>query len=243
MMSKLAYVKSNPNVFYIPKKSRRIWLNDSKPRNHVEVHDFISNLATKRWNMGIPTTKMAICDNVRVEFGKNKSEFTTTYLNSEDNKKLLMFVTRSLGYCNFTSRTLTVSQKVPMDWKNLSIAGAERARETFLKNKINVLLVAADETFLRFHEAPNKVVAPKGSKRVGLSIKCDDKTGCTVMITMEAISSQLLPPFIIFKGICGAVLMKQWQSYEDATVVLTKNQRKVKPHFKCQMLDKNKLNS
>jgi len=71
------------------------------------------------------------------------------------------------------------------------------------------VVVAADEAFLRIHEVDHRVIAPVGEKRVGTSMKYDDKAGCTVMVSMELLSSQLLPPFIIFKGVFCATLMKK----------------------------------
>ena len=47
------------------------------------------------------------------------------------------------------------------------------------------VVIAADETFLRFHESSSSVVACKGAKRVGTAIKCNEKEGCTVMVSME----------------------------------------------------------
>jgi len=70
-------------------------------------------------------------------------------------------------------------------------------------------VIAADETFLRFHESSSKVLAPKGAKRVGMALKCNEKEGCTLMVSMEMISSQLLPPFVIFKKKFGIILMKE----------------------------------
>jgi hypothetical protein len=42
------------------------------------------------------------------------------------------------------------------------------------------------------------------------------------MVSMELQSLQLLLPFIIFKGVFGATLMKAWQLYEEAEVLFTK---------------------
>lgn len=58
----------------------------------------------------------------------------------------------------------SVSQSIPKGWKDLAIAGAARGSQT------------------RFHESSSKVLAPKGAKRVGTAIKCNDKEGCTVMV-------------------------------------------------------------
>ena len=41
------------------------------------------------------------------------------------------------------------------------------------------------------------------------------------MVSMEMMSSQLLPPFVIFKGEFGKTLMKKWQKYSNSTVLFT----------------------
>ena len=88
----------------------------------------------------------------------------------------------------------------------LAERGAQRVRKTFSKAKVNVV-INCDETFIRFHEASKKVLARKGSKRVGVARKLDNKDGCTLMVSMEMRSSQLLPPFVIFKVGFGKILM------------------------------------
>ena len=113
-----------------------------------------------------------------------------------------------------------MSQSIPCDWKELAIAGALRVRNRFREEDVEVV-IAADETFLRFHEASSTVVAPKSVKRVGTAIKSNEKEGCTLMVSMEMITSQLLPPFVIFKGQFGKILMKNWQKYSKSTVLFT----------------------
>ena len=55
----------------------------------------------------------------------------------------------------FHQRATTVSQKIPDNWKTKAIEGAARVRATFLREKVDVVL-AADETYLRFHETTTK---------------------------------------------------------------------------------------
>ena len=88
--------------------------------------------------------------------------------------KLCNFVTRTLEYFNFCSRKSTVSQSIPRNWRELAIAGALRIRKSFREKDVQVV-IAADETFLRFHEASSTVVAPKGAKRVGTAMKSNEK--------------------------------------------------------------------
>jgi hypothetical protein len=73
-------------------------------------------------------------------------------------------------------------------------------REKFREERITVVL-AGDETFVRFNEVGEKVLAPSGSKHVGLAMTMDLRDGCTVLPTMHMNASQLLPPVVIFKGV------------------------------------------
>jgi len=43
------------------------------------------------------------------------------------------------------------------------------------------------------------------------------------MVSMEMISLQLLPPFMIFKGQFGKTLMMRWQGYSKSSVLFTSN--------------------
>jgi hypothetical protein len=43
------------------------------------------------------------------------------------------------------------------------------------------------------------------------------------MVSMDMTSSQLLRPFIIFKGTFGARLMREWSTYTSSTVLFTEN--------------------
>ena len=88
---------------------------------------------------------------------------------------------------------------------------AQRIRNKFVASGVEVVL-AADETFIRFHEEDSSIICPVGAKRVGRASKKDLKDGATLMVTMDMASSQLTQPFIIFKGVFGATLMNKFGS-------------------------------
>ena len=98
--------------------------------------------------------------------------------------------------------------------------GAARVRERFMEEDIDVVL-AADETFIRFHESFDTVLAPIGEKRIGSTARIDNKMGCTVLPTMDMSASCLLPPMIIFTGVFGGHLMKRWRNYSNSLVLFT----------------------
>ena len=83
------------------------------------------------------------------------------------------------------------------------------------------VVLGSNKTFIRFHEAVVKVIAPTGVKRVGSSIKTDDKSDCTVLPTMDMLYGKLLPPLVIFSGVFFSRLMQQWQQYNNSFVIFT----------------------
>ena len=82
-----------------------------------------------------------------------------------------------------------------------------------------------DETFILFYPGKDKVLVPKGTKRVGSLVPVEnDKKGVTLAVTASSLhSSQLLPPFIIDTGSFGADLMTSWSNYTKSTVIFNKS--------------------
>jgi len=154
------------------------------------------------------------------------------YINGDFHQKFLSkieyadnlsnFITRTLEYFNFCVRKSIVSQSIPLDWRAHVVSAALRTRKKF-KDEDALVVICADETFLRFHESSSTVVAPKGAEWVGASIKFNEKEGYTLMVSMEMISLQMLPLFVIFKGQFGKALMKKWQTYSKTSVLFTPN--------------------
>ena len=77
--------------------------------------------------MGIPITmdilqRKVLCHVKSHDQEPNYKLFSQVYL--EDNKKIKMFIKRSLEYSQFTNRCSSVSPKNPPNSKHLSIDGA-----------------------------------------------------------------------------------------------------------------------
>ena len=133
-----------------------------------------------------------------------------------------VFLKRRLQRINFTNRKATISQQIPIDWKDRTREGAARVVNTFREKNVGAVM-AADKTFIHFHERNLRVLVPSGEKRVGSVAKFNEKEGCTLMVTMDLLSSSLLRRFIIFTGKFGKNLMKQWQTYSESIVLFTSN--------------------
>ena len=118
-------------------------------------------------------------------------------------------------------RKETVSQKIPDNWKELSIAFSEEVQEKFRASGVNVI-VCADQTFVKFLLADEKLLVPTGIRRVGTSVQSDDKRkGITLMLSAyidegeasEPIKCGLLPPFMVFNGKTNATLDRRYSDW------------------------------
>jgi len=220
----LAIANANKTL-YVKSGDRRI-KQQAKTTKHPQVQDFIRDTIVTRWNMGLPITNNELR---RLVVAKSKTQnnweaWTEIYAKgtSISRKKLSVFLHRAIQKIGYSVRKSTVSQKIPDDWRRLSELGSKRIRKAFSEANVDVVL-AADETFIRFHETRGFVIGPKGEKRIGTAAQIDDKAGCTVLPTMDMTTSRLLAPMVIFTGVFGATLMKKWQSYSDSLVMFTKN--------------------
>ena len=46
-----------------------------------------------------------------------------------------------------------------------------------------------DETFISFQESNSRIIVPSGEKRFGSAKQFNEKGGCTLMVTMDFLSS------------------------------------------------------
>ena len=68
-----------------------------------------------------------------------------------------------------------LSQKVPVNWKDIAKEDSSRICETMRAAWVQ-RLINADQSFFLFYPEDSQVIAP-----VGTTIKTDEKKGCTVM--------------------------------------------------------------
>ena len=115
----------------------------------------------------------------------------------------------------FSSRKETVSQKIPNDWKEQSVAFSQNILKYFRDNNIDVV-VCADQTFVRYLLAKEELLVPTGTRRVGTTVQsADERKGVTLMLSafvrrnndVDKITTGLLPPFIVYNGKTGRHLI------------------------------------
>ena len=84
------------------------------------------------------------------------------------------------------------------------------------------VVICADQTFIRFRLAKEKVLVPTGIKRVGTTTESnDERKGVTLMLSAYVekncrtgkLSAGVLPPFFVFNGVTGAILDKRYKDW------------------------------
>ena len=79
-----------------------------------------------------------------------------------------------------------------------------------MKEDVDVI-VSAGETFLRFHGTTNKVLTPKGVKRVEVALSVNEINCYLVMITLDIFANITVFPFIICTVVFGTILMNEYK--------------------------------
>ena len=185
-----------------------------------QIH--VTNMILSRFEHGDAASFEEVIVSLRHRFGQqNYSEDFHKLL--KDPGSLRTWTRRVISRSQFSERVNTISQKVPVKWADIarrkSLLICKTAIELQVDNVFNM-----DETFILFYPGKDKVLVPKGTKRVGSLVPVEnDKKGVTLAVTASLLSSQLLPPFIIDTGSFGADLMTSWSNYTKSTVIFNKS--------------------
>ena len=140
---------------------------------------------------------------------------------ADGQSQLCHWLSRLLNKIGFTGRKKTVSQKIRNNWVELGKEFSKLTRDFFLKAAVDVI-VCADQTFVKFLLADEKLLVPTGIRRIGTSVQSDDKRkGITLMLSAyidegeasEPIKCGLLPPFMVFNGKTNATLDRRYSDW------------------------------
>ena len=110
---------------------------------------------------------------------------------------LAQLLTCVLTSMNFSIRKNTISQKIPVDWRELAKADSVKIGNRFIEEDVEIV-VNLDQTFVQFNPKAQYVIAPQGAQIIGRKIKMNEKAGFTVMVGVELNSSTMIDPFILF---------------------------------------------
>jgi hypothetical protein len=217
-----AIAKQQDSHVYVKKITHRI--SDAgatkklgAPVKFIEQVEWVENFIIDRFERGDAVTREEVYTAVRGRWHKTLEKAFQNILH--DQSHLRKWLTRAPERMKYSDRSGSISQKVPLDWKNIAVQTAERICQQGRLLEVDNIL-AMDETFILYHLSASKVLVPTGIKRVGSLIPvANEKKGVTLVVTASLLSSQLLPPFIVDSGGFGSTLMHQWKHYTKSTVL------------------------
>jgi hypothetical protein len=218
-MASLSKTKSEKFAF-INKGTHRIALDREKGLGrrvkYVMEEAALDNYLETRWEQGNAATIEEINMKMRHMYGKGSTEFSKVVVGNPE--RLRKWIARAMERPpkRWSNRKLSVCQAIPENWKEVARRDAKHIRDTFIAEGVEAE-IAVDETFVLFHSTSDRVVAPKGAKRIASATPVDnDKLGLTVVVAAERRSSQLLPPFVIGAGTVGGDLFREWSAYKKS---------------------------
>ena len=177
----------------------------------IRVH-FVGNLLSERFKKLLdPTNK------------KRYNGMFAIFETFSDFDRFNEWFLRILKRNQFSNRKASISQVVPENWYTRALEDSLKIRQEFQTLDVDHV-IAMDETFIRFHESEDSVLAPSGSKRVAATARPHDaKSGVMLVVAADLTSSLLLPPFIIATAKFGGNLMKEWAHYSKSAVIFNES--------------------
>ena len=190
---------------------------------YPEMSKTVTDFILQGWYSGMPVSRHD-CYQKAMEACDKDGDFFRQYIDPKKTSasaQLCHWLTRLLKRIGFSSRKETVSQKVPENWVELSKAFSAAMLEKFRTARVDIVL-CADQTFIRYRLAQEKMLVPTGLRRVGTTtVEKDERKGITLMLTAYiektwrtgALSSGILPPLMVFNGKTGATLDKRYKDW------------------------------
>ena len=187
---------------------------------YPEMSKKITDLILTGWHSGTPVKKNSVFMMCRT-WCKKEDAFYKQYVDptkATARIQLSRWLARLLDRIGFSSRKGTVSQKIPENWKELSLTFSREVLKYFQENNVDVV-VCSDQTFLNYLLEDDKLLVPTGTRRVGTLVEGPDhRKGITLMLSSYAEKGDdgrikrtgVLPPFMVFNGKTGATLDKRY---------------------------------
>jgi hypothetical protein len=131
---------------------------------------------------------------------------------------LSQWLSRILVRHHFSIRKESISQTVPLNWREVCTEACGMIRSTM--NSASVTrLVNADDMLLQYYPKKTILIAPTNVKRVGSNRGEDEKKWCTVMVSCEMFEPKILAPYVIMTGQPDGTLTRRFASWSGASKV------------------------
>lgn len=215
--------KRSKSIEHIQRKTKRV--SPLRRNAHHDEFEFLIRTVEMSVETGNPMSKSEIKDALESRFASTGSSFAKNKFNNGNRGdcSLRNWIKRTLAKEGYSNRLATVSQTLPENFIDVAKKFKNEFDQWYGELEPD-FLVASDETFLLFHHPDDSVIAKVGSRKVPKGIKVKNKkAGVTLMVSAELMTGQLLEPLVIMDGGWGKKLMKEYETYEGATVLFNNN--------------------
>jgi len=157
--------KKNDNIININTQTKRIKHHDiGKDRKFAAQKQEIRSFVKDRWESGDPATRAEVYDMLRERNDcQPNTLFYLTHFTTEKASNLSQILTRTLDSINFSVRKNSISQKIPQDWRRLSVKCSTNIRHVFIEKNVEIV-VNFDQTFVQFTPEAQYMIAPTGAR-------------------------------------------------------------------------------
>jgi DDE superfamily endonuclease len=197
-------------VIYITKTAKSV--GGGRHIKYKEEADFLMDAVVVAWETGNPLSRSSCYNLLLTKFGPDLDRAWTSQMDitsGQISPALSQWLTRTLQRHDYAVRKESISQTVPANWFTLALDACEFIRSTMSKASVT-RLVNMDEMFLNYYPKDTHLIVPVNTKRVGANRKEDAKKGCTVAVSCEMYSSELLAPFVVMDGTTDGYLARRY---------------------------------
>ena len=123
--SKICAKAKREGTTYITRKRKSF--APGRPKKYEDIILFVKDLVEMRWNNGNPLSKTTLYECIVGKYCNIDCAFNDNILKSRNYPNSLhKFAERTLKSISFTTRRSSIAQKVPDNWKEVALVGAER---------------------------------------------------------------------------------------------------------------------
>lgn len=219
-------VGSVPHSSHVKANSKRLALDETKTlgrnRLYQEQEEFIAQTIRQAFESGDPLTKHDLRSTLLMNTPPHVQPFYQACCDPQSKSfpnYLNKFISRSLERLRFVQKKKVIVEKVPHDWRQRVENHVMNITERMKKAQVEAF-VAIDEIFIRFHDDSSSSSSATNGSSQGIVEHHDASTseeepslaangespsagsplGCIVILCLDLVSNQFLPPVVVFTG-------------------------------------------
>jgi hypothetical protein len=141
---------NNDRAYIIGKNTNRR-PGGGRPKKWIALEQFIVEKVKHYWESGAPITSEQLQFLVQQHISSTGNQDAIQMFVRGKQNTLQKFLVHVLYRNNYSIHKITISQSLPVDWRQKAEENSARIREKFRTEKVDIV-VNADETFLLLHQ-------------------------------------------------------------------------------------------